>query len=234
MNQIFKIEKSPYEDDVKIFSKGSIEITDNSIICLVGCNGSGKSTVMSSIKRQLKIKQIKLELYAGLFEAMSGLSGGKLYDRDDAAYFDFDKETDNQSTDMQMIFNKAGLAYSSTGEGIIQRYGRLIQLIGTTIREGKYKELYFFFDDCDAGTSIDMIQDIKYVINLIKDDCEKRGITYHFILSANSYEMCKDFDCISVHNFTHKKFRSYESFKKFVLRSRAIKDKRPSPQQEEQ
>ena len=112
-------------------------------------------------------------------------------------------------------------------------YGKHVQFLGTVLRSIKNKKVIIFFDDCDAGTSIDMIADIKAVFKWIEQDCIKNNLEYYIILTANSFELCKDYDCISVHNFTHKTFKTYNAYKNFVLKSRELKDKRETELQEE-
>lgn len=224
MSKIFKIEKYPHEEDVKLFSKSKLEIEDNIIYCLVGCNGSGKTTLINEM-----INQLKEEGYKNLEKKMYDFSFVFNKKEDsvvDKGYIRFDKKSDNNSNENDYILNNLMGAYSSTGESIIQRYGRTLQVIVENIRKGEIKDLWIFFDDCDAGTSIDMIIDIKDVINLIKEDCGKRNIIYHIILTANSFEMCKDINSISVHDFKPRTFKNYNTFKNFVLKSREIKNKR--------
>ena len=45
-------------------------------------------------------------------------------------------------------------------------------------------------------------------------------------LRQNEYEMCDGEDCIDVTTLTHKKFKTYAAYKKFILRSREKKEKR--------
>ena len=124
------------------------------------------------------------------------------------------------------MYNRLAHGQQSTGENIIRRFGKGLQVLGNWIRENKGKKLFIFFDDCDAGTSIDMINDIKDVFDLIIEDCKRNSIEYYMILTSTSYEMCKDLNCISVIDFKPTKFKTYESYKKFVLKTRAEKEKR--------
>ena len=215
----FKIEKNPY-DKRQLFPKSTIELNPNQISCFVGCNGTGKSTIIwliqDRLRHQYKAKEIATEAFHH-----------KLKNTDsEYCYLNFDKRSE-ESLDEEYFMFKAHIAYQSTGEGIIYRFGKKLALLGDFIRkpENAGKKLFIFFDDCDAGTSIDAIQDIKDVFNLITEDCAKHNITYYFIITANAFEMCRDLDCISIHNFKHMRFDNYEDFKKFVLSSRKIKDK---------
>lgn len=224
---IFNIVNEPYEKGVKIFNKKKLELEPNSISCLVGCNGSGKTTLCELIKREVldnfKTKEIVVDYFHNTFK---GIIMGNSQEEYDAFILDFDKHTDVTTKEDDYFTNAFSIAYTSTGEGIMGRLGKHMSVIGSTIRILKDKRLFIFLDDCDAGTSLDMIVDIKNIFNYIVEDCKKNNLEYYIILTANSYELCKDFDCISVHDFKHKKFRTYDSYKKFVLKSREEKNKR--------
>ena len=220
----FKIDKNPY-DDRDLFKKTKLEITEGNIYCLVGCNGTGKSTVMRYMTDALRDKMHAYEL-KGKYLDLRGVLGKETYD-DKLCFFSFDKHTKQANSELDMFMIYAGVAHSSTGEGIIQRLGNGLTLLGKFIHDknNKGKSLWIFFDDCDAGTSIDVIIEIKDVVDLIYNDCKKNDITCTFILSANSYEMCKDYHCINAMDFKEMTFTDYDDYKKFVLHSRKRKDK---------
>lgn len=225
----FKVRKDPIEKGNILFNKTMLEINPGVVSCIVGCNGSGKTTLVREIKEKIKDnggEELKNDLY---YKAFANLfkSNDEEKDKKNIYFIDFDKNVDTYNKEEDYFFNRMEAATSSTGEGIMQRAGRICYFIGQTIRnleEGS--QLYIFMDDCDAGTSIDMINDIKAVFPLIIKDSQRLGLDIYIITTANSFEFCKDCDCISVHDFKHKQFRSYETFKKFVLKSRELKENR--------
>lgn len=225
----FKIEREPYGEGVKLYKKEILELNPNSISCFVGCNGSGKTTLINEIKynlRKLNAKEIKADFY---FNALGGIFNDLRKEKKEygnIVYLDFNKHTDTSFRENDYFINAGLNATSSTGEAVINRFGRHLQVIGTIVRNIKNQTIFMFLDDCDAGTSIDMIQDIKDCFQLITNDCMKNNNTFYIVLTANSFEFCKDLDCISIHDFKHKQFKTYSQFKKFVLSSRKIKDKR--------
>lgn len=225
----FEIEREPYQEGDKLFKKKVLELEPNSISCFVGCNGTGKTTLIREIKdnlRKLKAQEIKADFYHNAFGGIFSDLRGKKEKQSDIVYLDFDKRTDTSFRENDYFINAGIVATSSTGEGVVSRFGRHLQVIGNVVRSLKDKTIFIFFDDCDAGTSIDMIQDIKDCFQLIMYDCIKNNNTFYIVLTANSFEFCKDLDCISVHDFKHKQFKTYNQFKKFVLNSRKLKDKR--------
>lgn len=219
----FKIEKNPYGDR-QLFVNDTITLEPNTISCIVGCNGSGKTTLIYWIKENLD----KLEAVdVGVGYPHRGMKNSDLdFTKKENYYLDFSKRTDDSKDGFDWMMLKANVAYSSTGEGITYRLGRSLERLGKAVAdpELKGKNLFIFFDDCDAGTSLDKIVEIKSVVDLIANDCAQRGINYYIILTANSFEMCRDLDCISVHDFKHIKFTDYEDYKRFVLESAVNKE----------
>lgn len=217
----FNIPSDPYDENRKMFNKNILQLEDNSISCLVGCNGTGKTTVLFFIEQQLK-KRNAYEIRGKYCDFREVFNKEKY---NDEMYLSFNVKTEIMNSEEDTFLKRLTCNNISTGESILYRFGDGLELLGDAIRnpKNKGKTLYVFMDDCDAGTSIDMINDIKSIFDLIIKDCKQNEITYYIILTANSYELCKDVDCISVHNFEHKKFNSYEEFKSFVLESREIK-----------
>lgn len=218
----FEIERRPY--DRELFTKDTLELNPNTITCLVGCNGSGKTTLVFEIKHRLD-KLEAVDVCVGY--PHKGIHNDELdFAKKEYFYADFSKKTDDSKDGFDWMMLKANVAYSSTGEGISYRLGRTLERLGRAVHdpELKGKSLFVFFDDCDAGTSLDKIVEIKDVFNLIAEDCQKQGINYYIVITANSFEMCRDIDCISVHDFKHLKFTDYEEYKNFVLESAVNKE----------
>lgn len=221
-----KLIKDPYYEGEKMFHKNSFVLEPNTVTCLVGCNGSGKSTVVDQIIRSAKAEQVETDtVYVDLRDALRSISGGK-EKKAECYYFLFNKRTETASKFEDHIFNKIGETSVSTGEHIVNRYSNSLPILGSWIRSHNNEKLFIIFDDCDAGTSIDMIDEIKSVFQLIINDCVKYDIEYYIILTANSFELAKDFDCLSVIDFKYRHFKTYQSFKTFVLKTREAVNKR--------
>ena len=222
-----KIEKEPYNEGEQIFTKNSIDLKDNTINCVVGCNGSGKTTLLTMIEQYLRdVKKahiIECDYFGNALKGIFGEEDGK---DSDLYVISFDKDSYITYREFDYFFNTASKAYSSTGENIVDRFCKHVDLLGDTLKDLHDCKLFVFFDDCDAGTSIDMIDDIKQVFNVIKRACEYKNITYYILISSNSFEMVKDLNCISVHDFSNYVFNTYDEFKTFVCESRMIKNKR--------
>lgn len=222
-----KLDKEPFEDGRILFDEEELEIEENTVTCIVGCNGSGKTTLLNYIQNSFGGEATNL-----VFRATDEI--GRIFgasSKDDElqpiVFARFDKNVDPKSLKNEWIYG-ARKMMSSTGEYISDRLGRVVGIIGsaTRIKGIEDKELYLFFDDCDAGTSIDMIGEIKNVFETISKDLKKRGIKHYIILSANSFEMAKGLDCVDATTLKHMSFDDYEAFKAFVIESRKEKDER--------
>lgn len=223
-----KVDKNPY--DRELFTNDTLVLEPNTISCLVGCNGTGKTTVIEYVKKYLEklhAEEFEENPYSGLGKAMeAALDRERPKNKDNLYFVDFSKHTKTAGNGTASFLLDATVSFSSTGEGISYRLGQTLKMLGGSIKKIKNQNasIFIFFDDCDAGTSLDKIVEIKDVFDLIVDYCKSMNVTYYIVVTANSYEMCRDLDCISVHDFSHIKFTDYEKYKKFVLESAANKE----------
>ena len=87
-------------------------------------------------------------------------------------------------------------------------------------------ERWILLDAIDSGLSVDNIVDIKeYLFKTILEDAGDQ-VVVRIIISANEYEICRNEQCMDVHTGKYRTFKGYESYRKFILKSREIKDKR--------
>jgi predicted ATP-binding protein involved in virulence len=204
----FVIEKCPYEEDEILFKKSKITL-ETGVTVLVGCNGSGKSTFIESIKRRLDRLEIP-------FVSYDNLSEGSSTARSNAGWFG----------DMNLL---ATLMSSSEGEQIIANLGTVTRKIGRFVKDNRNKlnEIWIFLDAIDSGMSIDNILDIKeYLFKTILEDNKNKDV--YIIVSANEYEMCNGENCFDVTSGKYRKFKTYNSYKNFIIKSKEYKDKRYS------
>lgn len=182
------------------------------ITVLVGCNGLGKTTLIKNIRDELKKQNI---------EAFSLKANDRLND------------------DFMSGFNKA---MSSEGEGITIDVSRVInnlrEYIDTGIvpskfpylesdkKESKSSERWLLFDSIDSGYSIDNIIDFKTFLEEIMKDAKDKNLKLYIIIAANSYEFANGQDCMDVSTGKYLRFKSYETYKKFILKTRDKKTKR--------
>ena len=67
---------------------------------------------------------------------------------------------------------------------------------------------------------------IMKVLNIIINDEEFKDKDTYIILSTNSYEFVRNNRCLDVHTMNEIYFKDYEEYRKFILKTRSIKDRR--------
>lgn len=206
MSRTFKLDRYPYSDDEQLYMKRKVTI-EPGLTILVGCNGSAKTTLLTNfIKPQLQDEGIPLMHYNNLHDGgnnarQAALSHGR----------------------MELL---ATLAIASEGEQIRINIEQLAGKIGKFVRDHKdASEIWLLFDALDSGFSIDNIIDIKEqlfatVIN------HSPNTDIYIIVAANSYEMARGEQCLDVRNCKYVTFKTYDAYRKFILKSRALKDAR--------
>ena len=205
MSRKFKLSNDYYGNDIKIFNKKSIEI-DSGLTVLVGCNGSGKTTMLNQIKDQLKKEKIPVLLHSNIS------FGEKEYKSEAGLCGNFD-----------VI---ATLMQSSEGENIMLTLGKIARDMGVLVKNNpNAKELWFLFDAIDSGLSVDGIVEIKEeFIPFVTSNNKDKDI--YFVISANEYELARGEKCFDVMHGKYKQFKTYDSYRKFILKTREEKDKR--------
>lgn len=205
MSREFNIEKDPFVKGEFIYKKSKIKINQG-VTVLVGCNGCGKTTLLNTIKNELKDKDIAAIAFNNL------LDGG-------------DKSISEAIFHNNIDF--AGIAMSSSeGENIIMNLGKFANKIGKWVKQHKgEKELWVLLDACDSGLSIDNIVDVKeHLFKIIIEDNPNSEV--YIVVAANEYELANGEQCFDVQNGEYIVFKNYEEYRKMILKSKENKDKR--------
>ena len=201
LHKDFEIIRDYYDEGRFLYKKDRITIYPR-VTVLVGCNGAGKSTLLRQIKRQL--------------------------DKDDIYYYSYDNSNDGrfakdkalQSDDFSTL---SALCFSSEGEETIVKMNNVAMEIGNYVRTNNQNQLWILLDGIDSGISIDNILDYKDLFNAVIEDCKHKEV--YIVITANSYEMCKDENCFDVQNGVYRSFVNYDDYKKFILDSSKFKRK---------
>lgn len=213
MSRTFKLEWDPYGSNDKIYSGKNVTF-EPGITVLVGCNGSGKTTMLDCI-----ITPNLTKLKIPFFTYSNIKSGGK--------------DAISRSAFNEDFYKTALLMQSSEGEQIYYNISDIAKAIGKFVRDHKDdKELWFLFDGIDSGLSIDYIREInddlfKTVINANSDK------DIYIVLSANNYESTIGNMTMDTRTGKYVTIKSYDYFHKFIMRSRSLKDKRYGHDKEE-
>ena len=238
MGRKFKIEKDYYDEGVVLYKKSTITLRPG-VTVLVGCNGTGKTTLMKSIKSQLKKENVPCIYFDNLHDGGRNAISG-------AAFFE----------DFGFV---ATAMCSSEGENIVMNLGTVASRIGEFIRTGQDNgkdakldrvfarllsheeeeekeipdERWILLDAVDSGLSIDNVLDVKeYLFKTILEDYQEGEV--YIIVSANAYEMARGEQCFDVYNGKYVKFSDYEEYREFVLNSRKRKDERNQEENNEE
>lgn len=208
---------------------------------LVGCNGAGKTTLLHNIQEECKKNKIPCHkcdnLTAGKYTDFFGMAfEGSCHDPD---------YQDNLDTGLAMWL-------SSEGECIKINLGRQAAKYKEFAETGKIKERFdnifsslfndedeeetnispvspvrvLLYDAVDSGMSIDAIIEVKAFFKKVIESNTQKGLITYIITVANEYEMANSESCFDVNAGKYISFQSYEEYKKFVLRSRKLKEKR--------
>ena len=202
-----KVDTKPY--GFKLYNNKYFKF-EPGITCFVGCNGSGKSTLIKLIKDELKKLKIPVFMYDNI------ISQNKR---------SFDLEYGSASS--EMLHSTLLSNFLSEGEQILDNLKYMMKSLGSFVRtniENKEKEIWIIIDGIDSGTSLDVLQDLKvfFADYILKDSSDSFKI--FIVLSANSYELAREVDCIDVQSSKHLMFHTYEDYQEFVIKSRKIKD----------
>lgn len=210
-----------FDGRYKLFPKKYLKLNPDILNCFIGCNGSGKTTLIEYLISYLK-KHYNAE-DIGDRNPFRHIFSDEPAPETNTFYISFDKKS-KEGVSEDYIVRDLFINSQSTGESIIYRFGGTLAMMGDFLRNknNSGSTLFVFFDDCDAGTSIDKIIDILDIFELIKTDAAKNNITCYFVLTANSYEIARNSNCIDVSTYETYHFTDYESYKSFVLNSRKL------------
>ena len=130
----------------------------------------------------------------------------------------------------------ATIMQSSEGECINIAFGRVLSKGKALLKYCTDNNMPFvlFLDAVDSGMSINNIRCVKTVLKVIIDNCRDCNVDPYIITTANSYDMCymnnlfdsDIFRCLDVYTFSHKVFKTYDSYVEFIMKTGDIVEKR--------
>ncbi|MCD8082887.1 MAG: hypothetical protein LUE86_05010 [Clostridiales bacterium] len=208
MSYTFTIRRDCYEEGVNFFRYRKLTI-EPGVTVLTGCNGAGKSTLITLMKEELDRAGIKYTSY-------DNMRNGGVYAMTHYAYL-------NDLASVSNVFS------SSEGESLIYNFGQKLMAIGKYIRAHANTDQWIFIDAVDSGLSIDNMAQVKALFQSILSGEDIPGgligDTY-IILSTNSYEFAENARCLDVISGKTRTFRSYSTYRKYILNSAEKKQER--------
>ena len=220
--------KNYYMENEKLFEHNKLFIPENSVSCLVGCNGIGKSTLILQMihDHENSLNKTAWDLHDSHSMSFRGVFDGVKRDDFDEFYLAGDKNTSFGYSDNDFMMNDLIKSRQSTGESNMSIMGPIFNILGKETNLLKGKRLFIFLDDLDVGVSIDSLVEIVQAIKTMEKVMAERGIKFYIILTANSFELARYFHCIDTVSFKPVKFKTYDSYVKYVCKSRKYKDDR--------
>lgn len=226
MSRKFKLEKHWYGDEYDMYKKRSITIEEG-VTVLVGCNGLGKTTLLHQMKERLKKEKIPVLTFDNLHEGGSKSLSSAAFNGDWAFAATAMASSEGENIVMNMGQLTGALRhFVETGEVCKEneRVSRAFAkaLWGDKIETPESKERWILLDAIDSGLSVDNVVDIKEL--LFKTILEHKGDKeIYIVVSANAYEMARGEQCFDVYNGKYIKLKTYDAFRKFILKTREIK-----------
>ena len=120
----------------------------------------------------------------------------------------------------------AASVMSSEGEKIALNMQKAAAKIGSLMEKSPdINEFWLLLDGVDSGFSIDAIEDLKRGLfdTIFEMYPDKES---YIIVSANEYEMARGEMCFDVVNCRYVNIKSYDRYRKIVMKSREYKDAR--------
>lgn len=166
---------------------------------LVGPNGAGKTTILRQIKEHASREGVEVWEYSNVRD------GGQ------TARSQYQLTGD--------IENLAASLMASEGENVALNFSNKVGELGMRVRRaatGK-EPLIVLLDAIDSGASIDRARELRGLFDLIYEQDISKGAEVYIVMAVNSYELAKDpADCVNVRTGKHMRFRSYDTYAKFV------------------
>ena len=206
MSRTFTVPTDPYDDGVRLFKRKDV-VFNPGLTALIGCNGTGKSTLLRLMEKQLK-KQ------------------------DDAVCLAYNDRTDGGNTlsgrflHYGMMEDLARYALSSEGERIHQGIENFVSGIRRYVMAKSPKEVWILMDAVGSGLSLDKIREIKDFVGCMEEDPEIKEL--YFVVATNEFEFAINADCIDVTTFDHMLFSDggYAEYRDYILNTAEKKQKR--------
>ena len=221
--------RNPYDNGFSITRLKNITIKSG-LTVLVGCNGAGKTTLIKNIAEQLKKENIPYYVFDNLSSGDKKSVSKMMYNNniEKAALMLSSSEGENINNNICDILEKARY-FIETGDSDVYETNELKKIFKNTNQDEKLitsNERWFLFDAIDSGYSIDNIIELKELFNLMISDSKKINKDLYIVVSANSYEMANNENCFDVMSGKYIRFKDYNEYKKFIIKSRKRKEKR--------
>jgi ABC-type multidrug transport system ATPase subunit len=218
--------RDPYDAGFTPTKAKEIEL-NTGLTVLVGCNGAGKTTLLRNISEECRKQNIPCLFYDNLNDGGKSSFAEMFYGNDlqEAAYLMSASEGECIKANLG---RKSKLFKEFIEKGIVNdhfyRFSKLLDGGKDEVIESN--DRVFLFDAVDSGLSVDSVVEIKSLFDLILDDFKDSGKNIYIVIAANEYELARNSECFDVNKGEYIRFKDYEEYRSFIIRSRKKKDKR--------
>lgn len=218
--------RDPYDAGFTPTRPKEIELKTG-LTVLVGCNGAGKSTLLLNIKESCKVNNIPCLSYDNLIDGRSNALSSVFFDGDyaEGAYLYSSSEGECIKANLG---RKTKLFQEFINKGIVNdrayKLGKIFS--DKEDKEVKSNDRAFLFDAVDSGLSVDSIVEIKELFDIMMDDFKDSDKNVYIVIAANEYELARNSECFDVNAGKYIRFKDYEDYRTFILRSRKKKEDR--------
>ena len=209
MSRIFEIDGYALSEEVKIMRGGKVEFHPG-VTVLMGCNGSGKTTFLSNVRKELEATNTPFFDY-DIFSADRKLSYAA-----------------TMKGGMQAV-GYLNSTYMSEGEKIKEHMSQLAGNMGYFVNTecANEKEAWLLFDSLDSGWSIDNIKEFVDFLDGTVMENKPHQLDLYVLVAANAYEFTLPenwmlFDVQLCEHHDH--FDSYGQYATFIMSKRRRKD----------
>lgn len=158
------------------------------ITVLTGPNGCGKSYACQQIRDYLKENNKKVYF-------VDVYSEGKTISQQYLEYGDM------KSLAKHTVASEGQRVFDTLIDNHASKLGEFVrQLIDNNLKEG-----YIIIDGADSGVSIDLMMSLRNLFSMVEEDCVDSGIDIYIIITSNSFELCRNYDCIWIPTMEHYK-----------------------------
>lgn len=225
-----KIYRDPYDAGFTPTKAKEIEL-NTGLTVLVGCNGAGKTTLLRNISEECRKQNIPCLFYDNLNDGGKSSLGDLLYGEDyqEAAYLMSSSEGECIKANLG---RKSKIFKEFVEKGIVKdrfyRFSRALSVISGDKEEDAIEsnDRIFLFDAVDSGLSVDSVVEIKSLFDLILDDFKDSGKNIYIVIAANEYELARNSECFDINEGEYIRFKDYEEYRSFIIKSRQKKEKR--------
>lgn len=227
--------RDPYEAGFSPTKPKEIDIQPG-LTVLVGCNGAGKTTLLLNIKDHCKKNDIPCLSYNNLHDGGSNAMSSLFYFGDYAGGADLFTSSEGEGIKINIGMKSSTYKEFIQNGYVNDRQYRLKRAFMEDFDENvvdviECKDRVFLFDAVDSGLSVDSVVEIKDLFDLMLEDNKDLDRNIYIVIAANEYELARNADCFDVNAGCYVKFSDYEEYRNFIIKSRALKEKRIEKQQ---